>query len=94
MKSKEPAEKKKKKIEHEVTKRKTQSDKNAKIREKERGWKKVLCKKVSKIQKENGHYGLSGLERYSQRMNLPHSNLTRLYFLRLNRATIYRTSFK
>jgi len=59
-----------------------------KIREKEKGWKKLLCMKVSKEQKETEDYGFSGLERHSQRVNLPHSNLMRRYFLRLNRATI------
>jgi hypothetical protein len=48
---------------------------------------KALFMKVSKKQKETGDYGLSGLERHSQRVNLPHSNLMRRYFLRLNRAT-------
>jgi hypothetical protein len=36
---------------------------------------KVLLMKVSRKQKETGEYGLNGLERHSQRVNLPHSNL-------------------
>lgn len=62
--------------------------KKKKIREKEKRWKKLLCMKVSKKQKETEDYGFSGLERHSQRVNLPHSNLMRRYFLRLNRTTI------